>query len=213
MDRMEILLYVIILGLVVNLMANMIWKYIPGSDKNIDKIVTAVLIFICILLVVYVRKTPSKELSQQHRSGPTKIIETKNKANQLITIIKEQQRKNVKESWGELAYQCFTDDDLARFIKNKRIEQIIESLKRDPNFLDVVSAIRQMKPSERKKLLHAADKPLRPTWAELGRISREGQTEAGQEAEKMIATAIVKLVKELVNMPEAEFLALYDNQT
>jgi predicted small secreted protein len=128
--------------------------------------------------------------------------EPKNKPEQLISIIQEQQRKNVKESWGELAYQCFTDDDLARFIKNKRTEQIRESLKRDPEFLDVVLAIRQMEPSERKKLLISADKPLRPTWAELGRISREGQTEAGQEAERMIATAIVKLVKELSSISE-----------
>jgi len=149
--------------------------------------------------------------TQRHESKTLPRREPKNKPEKLISIIQEQQRKNVKESWGELAHQCFTDDDLARFVQNRRIEQITESLKRNPEFLDVVLAIRQMEPSERKKLLISADKPLRPTWAELGRISREGQTEAGQKAEKMIATAIVKLVKELVNMSEAEFLALYND--
>ncbi|MDP6420784.1 MAG: hypothetical protein QF672_05595 [SAR202 cluster bacterium] len=57
----------------------------------------------------------------------------------------------------------------------------------------------------------SADKPLRRTWAELGRVSREGQTEAGQEAERMTATAIVNLVKELVILPQDGFGALYDN--
>ena len=157
---------------------------------------------------------------QIHQTSPTILHqesktlspqEPKTKPEKLISIIQEQQRKNVKESWGELAHQCFTDDDLAHFVQSKRTEQITESLKRNPDFLDVVSAIRQMKPGERKKLLISADKPLRPTWSELGRISREGQTEAGQKAERMIATSIVNLVKKMVNMSEAEFLELYND--
>lgn len=136
---------------------------------------------------------------------------TNAKPEELISIVQEQQRKNVRESYGELAHQCFTEDDLTRFVQTTTTERITGSLKRDPRFLDVVLAIRDMEPGERSTLLISADKPLRPTWAELERISREGQTEAGQEAEKMIATAIVTLVKELVKMPEAEFLGLYDN--
>lgn len=65
MSRMEIILYLIILGLVVNLIANMIWKYIPGSDKNIDKIASAVLILICVLLVVFIKQDTSREDSCQ----------------------------------------------------------------------------------------------------------------------------------------------------
>jgi hypothetical protein len=130
---------------------------------------------------------------------------------ELISIVQEQQRKNVKESWGELAHQCFTDNDLARFVRNKTTERITDSLLGAPEFLDVVLAIRKMELSKHKKLLISVDKPLRPTWAEFGRISREGQTEAGQDAERMIATAIVSLVKELVGMPEAEFLSLYND--
>lgn len=159
-------------------------------------------------------KSQINQLSSSTQQQEPKTLppqELKAKPEELISIIQEQQRKNVKESWGELAHQCFTDNDLARFVQNKTTEQITESLKRNPEFLDVVLAIRQMEPSKRKTLLISADKPLRRTWAELGRISREGQTEAGQEAERRIATAIINLVKELVNMPEAEFLALYND--
>lgn len=135
--------------------------------------------------------------------------ELKAKPEELIAIIQEQQRKNVKESWGESTYQCFTDNDLSRFVQNRIAESVVNSLRRDPKFLDVILSIRKMEPGKRLDLLISADKPLRRTWAELGRISREGQTVAGQEAEKMIAKEIVNLVKKLVSLPEAEFLALY----
>ena len=40
MNKVEILLYAIILGLVVNLLADMIWKYLPGSNRHLDKLIT-----------------------------------------------------------------------------------------------------------------------------------------------------------------------------
>jgi hypothetical protein len=133
------------------------------------------------------------------------------KPEQIISIIQEQQRKNVKESWGELAQQGFTDDDLNRFVQTRTTERITDSLKRDPRFLDVVLAIRKMEPSKRSALLISAEKPLRPTWAELGRISSEGQTEAGQKVERMIATAIINFVKELVKIPDDKFVDFFNN--
>ncbi len=142
-------------------------------------------------------------------SAPTRHS-TGAKPEQLILIIQEQQSENVRESYGELAHQCFTDDDLTRFVQTKTPETITDSLKRDPQFLDVVLAIRVMQPGQRAELLKSVNRPLRPTFGALGRISREGQTEAGQKAEVMIAGAIVNLVKELVNMPEAEFFGLYE---
>jgi hypothetical protein len=36
-------------------------------------------------------------------------------------------------------------------------------------------------------------KDTKKTWAELGEITIEGQTDAGQQAEKMIAQAVVEL--------------------
>ena len=124
------------------------------------------------------QQTASGELQTESKTLPSR--EPKVKPEELISVIQDQQRKNVKEIWGELAHQCFTDDDLARFVQNKRTEQITESLKRAPEFLDVVLAIRQMELSERKKLLVSADKPLRPTWAELGRISLKGRLKQGK---------------------------------
>jgi hypothetical protein len=159
-------------------------------------------------------KSQINQLSSSVQQPEVKTLlprEPRAKPEELIPIIQERQRNNVRESWGELAHQCFTDNDLARFVQNNATERITESLKREPEFLDVVLAVRQMEPSKRKTLLISADKPLRRTWAEMGRISREGQTEAGQEAERRIATAIVNLVKELVNMTEAEFLAFYND--
>jgi hypothetical protein len=132
------------------------------------------------------------------------------KDEQLIPLIQQEQKLRVKESFGEFAGQCFTDDDLKRFIDSKTTESIKDSLRRSPQFLDVVSGIRQMEKGRRAALLLAADKPLHPTWGELGRISREGQTDAGQKAEKMVSSAIVRLVKELLELPNEQFLKLYE---
>ena len=142
---------------------------------------------------------PKTETSQKYSVKPE----------QLISIIQKQQRENVKESWGKQENQCFTSSDLDRFTQNQTPRRITESLKNDPEFLDVVAVIRTMEPGAQMKLLQAADKPLRPTWEELGRTSREGQTETGQEAERMIATAIVDLTKELIKLPEDRFKELY----
>lgn len=163
--------------------------------------------------VEYLRRQIDQPRSGTEQAEPRSVVarEPKAKPEELISIIQEQQKKNVRESWGELAHQCFTDNDLARFVENKTTERITDSLKRAPRFLDVVLAIRKMQPGGRSALLISADKPLRRTWTELGSISREGQTEAGQDAERMIATAIVNLVKKLANMPEAEFVALYND--
>lgn len=54
--KLQFFLYTIILGLVLNLLANMIWKYIPGTDLYIDKIVTAVLISICVMLLMFYKE-------------------------------------------------------------------------------------------------------------------------------------------------------------
>jgi len=52
MKTKEIILYGIILGLVVNLIANQIFKFLPDA-KHVDFIFTIVLIIICVLLIVF----------------------------------------------------------------------------------------------------------------------------------------------------------------
>jgi len=131
------------------------------------------------------------------------------KIGELITIIEELQRSEVKQSQNE--FINFSADDLEHFKNNKVAEGAALSLKTDPHFLDVVSAIRKADPSSRSTLLRTADKPLRKTWRELGRITTEGQTDAGQEAEKFIAKSVLELARELVGLTDDEFLRLYDD--
>jgi hypothetical protein len=78
MNRMEVLLYVIILGVVVNLIANMIWKYIPSTDKHLDKIVSAILICICILLLIFVRQNVAGESHDKSRTTQSRDTTIKN---------------------------------------------------------------------------------------------------------------------------------------
>ena len=122
----------------------------------------------------------------------------------LKYIIKEKQSIYVKESYGESASQCFTDVDLKKFIEKKKVDEIISDLRKDERFNKVISALRSMEATERDKLLSECGKTYKPTWEELGNISKDGQTDSGQKAEKMISTAIVKLARELIKQPRTE---------
>lgn len=150
-----------------------------------------------------------RSAGNQTAAGNSSPVSPTANPNDLIAIIKDQQKKNVKESSGEQAWQAFTTDNLNDFREKKTAESITDSLKHDPSFLEILRAIRGMEPGERSKLLLSADKPLHRTWAELGHIGADGQTEAGQQAERIIARAIVDLVEQLVQLPQQEFLKLY----
>lgn len=131
------------------------------------------------------------------------------KPDELVKLIKEQQATYVKESWGTYDYQCFTDNDLNNFINSRIPERIANNLRSDNHFIDIVLSIKRMPPSEWQELKKVSLNTYKPTWGQLGSISREGQTEAGQKAEKMIAKAIVDLASELLNRPEEEIRRLY----
>lgn len=215
---MEIFLYVIILGLAIGLITSIISGLITQKDnkkKDNKKIINWILgvsIVICILLVIYHKdESSAKKTSYQTAIEDTifqvrlqKILEKvlQKNPNQLIIIIKDQQRINVKESCGEFDYQCFTDRDLEKFKKDNIVDDLKVTLTRDNNFLEIVLAIKIMQPGERDSLLDTAARTCKPTWAQLGRISCEGQTEAGHTAELMIAQTIVELVKELYSLSE-----------
>jgi hypothetical protein len=118
----------------------------------------------------------------------------------LIDLIKREHNKNVKKSTGTMAYQCFTDDDLARFRASGRAKKVVEGLKTDKEFIAVVAAIREMPEESRRELLAKARGTALPTWAQLGYIDPEGkgQTEAGQTAQLAISAAIVEAVQEML---------------
>lgn len=63
MNSIQIILFVIILGLVVNLLANIVWKYLPGTDKHFDLYITIVLITICVLIIVF--NKPDKSMQAE----------------------------------------------------------------------------------------------------------------------------------------------------
>lgn len=207
---MDVLLYVIILGLVLNLLANMIFKYLPRMENRVDIWATCAMVVICVLLLINNSRRGSIPLptnSNSHATDPTRDPHSQDpsvpdssrgKSWELIDIIKQQQRNNVRESYGILAGQCFTDEDLDRFNAAGVARTIAEKLKQDKQFIEVVSAIKKMDPSERQKLLNTCLQTYHQTWQQLRRISSAGQTEAGQQAEREIAEAIVNAVKELI---------------
>ena len=136
-------------------------------------------------------------------SGGNPPLPTKVNPELLINKITQLQRANVRDSVGKQAGQCFTEVDLDKFKAEKKTAQIVGQLEKDKDFLAIVDSISEMKPEERTALLDRALGNYRKTWAELGldpdsspkEKLREGQTEKGQEAEKLIAEAVVDLVR------------------
>jgi hypothetical protein len=119
----------------------------------------------------------------------------------LIAIVADLQRSYVRESFGELAGQNFSDQDLSRF-QNDRIPIVItDSLRHDARFLSTVLGLQGADAAVQQRILREANRPLHRSWTEIGRISREGQTEAGNRAERLIAAAVVALAQELLRIP------------
>lgn len=120
------------------------------------------------------------------------------KAEDILLIIKQQQLVNVKESYGERSGQNFSAIDLKTFIDSNYVGKITNELRKDRWFIETVNAFRAISASETSTILNNARLVRRKTWTELNAISREGQTEDGAAAEKMIAEAIVSLVNTML---------------
>jgi len=116
----------------------------------------------------------------------------------IIDIIKAKQKLYVRESWGERASECFTNDDLERFHNSQTVKKIVDNLRKDKTFLSAIQALKALSPKQRDELLEKAASTYKPTWAQLGKIDRSGQTDAGQQAEKEIAAAVSGLCRELL---------------
>lgn len=170
---------------------------IDSSEKQIDELKSEV-------------KGIHNTISSSNLSGSEQLsVSVKVQPEKLIEIIKQQQALYVKESWGSEAYQCFTDDDLKKFKESKVTKKITQELKTNNKFIDVVLAIKTIPKGNWQDLKESSLITFKPTWSKIGKISREGQTETGQQAEKMIAKAIVDLVVELVNQSEENIKKLY----
>lgn len=122
----------------------------------------------------------------------------------LEQVIKQEQQQYVRESYGTERYQCFTDDDLTSFKGKNTLADIEQRLRQSRDFIKIVQGLKAKPEPERHALLLAARNAYQPSWEELGRISSEGQTRAGQEAQRMICTAIVDLTDKLLTLPNEE---------
>lgn len=128
------------------------------------------------------------------------------KPNGLVEKIKQIQREYVQDSTGTEAGQCFTDNDFKQFISDRKTAKIVERLQKDNDFKALLNAIKDMNPEQRADLLDRALNTYRKAWSEL-RLNpntasadklREGQTEAGMKAERLIAQTVVDLVKKMI---------------
>lgn len=129
--------------------------------------------------------------------------------NDIVKLIKNAQQQNVRESFGKWEGQCFTDRDYDAFRRSERPQRIARNLKGNRKFICAVIALKAMPEKERVRFIEGCRRPLRPTWAQLGRISREGQTVAGQQAELEIADAVADTALELLKLSHDDLLTLF----
>jgi hypothetical protein len=125
---------------------------------------------------------------------------------QLANFIKAAQDR-VKLSNNE--NDCFTEADLIPY-KEKVVQgQVVNELMNNNSFIDLIISIKSMPASARQTLLTTSREIAKPTWAQLGRISSEGQTVAGRKAELYIAEAIVDRIKEEIKLSVDELKKKY----
>lgn len=114
---------------------------------------------------------------------------------ELLEVIRTQQALYIRASWGVEASQNFSAADLEEFHSKQMRTKIADELKADPRFQALALAIRLLPATERDNILRDAATNYRSTWIKIGKIDPLGQTEAGQQAERELAEAIVKLVR------------------
>jgi len=127
----------------------------------------------------------------------------------VVEAIKRAQENYVRLSYGELAHQCFTEADYQTFVAEQRARKIATGLKGDRKFMEAILALKAKSQPERAQFIEECRRPLRLTWSQLGRISREGQTDAGQRAELDIANAIADTAFELCKLTDQELFNVF----
>ena len=118
-------------------------------------------------------------------------------AESLIEIIRASQKRYVRESWGERSSECFTSLDLDNFHDSNVVKRLVEEMRKNKKMIAVSESLKNLPIPLREDVLEKATSTYKPTWAQIGKIDRRGQTEAGQQAEKEIASAIVTLASDL----------------
>src|ERR1700733_15001007 len=73
----------------------------------------------------------------------------------LADVIRWQQGLEVRQSVGELDFQCFTDSDLQVFIARDRPRRVVDELRSAPDFLEIAHALRLLPSVERTSVFEA----------------------------------------------------------
>jgi hypothetical protein len=133
-------------------------------------------------------------------AGPQTVPNLAAKPENLGVFVYRVQRQYVRLSVGELAHECFTDADLRRFEKSGVVAKVTAAAKGSAELAGIAAALKALPRGEQTRWLEGARRHYHPTWAELGRIARDGsgQSWAGQRAERAIALAIVAVVEEIM---------------
>jgi len=122
------------------------------------------------------------------------------KPENLVVYLERSQRQYVRLSTGELAHECFTDADLAQFMRGKVAQGVAAEARASAEFKAIVGSLLALPVTDRTRWLDQARRHYHPTWGQLGRITRDGsgQTDAGQHAERVVAAALTAVAEELL---------------
>ena len=182
-----------------------------GPLSNFGKILSGVIGVLALTTSVYIYLhsqptlpcTSQPQGAAQDSASPPAPADTNKVKLELINLIKNKQHA-VRDSTGLNNYDNFTRQNLDQFKRDRVPEHIADDLKNDERFEDLVSQIKSLNPDDRQKVLDAAETTYRLSWSQLGlnpatasaEDLKRGQSEAGSEAERMIAESIVNLIRE-----------------
>lgn len=140
---MNTVLYVIIFTIVLNLIGNLIWKYIPKTKKGVDLWISFALISICVLLLInnkenlnpisdFYKKTATDTIKQPEQQQTPKKNESFDSTNisstesqkKLIVKIQQENKKRIAEinSDNHIRQQSTSiklDSDLDNIVQHK----------------------------------------------------------------------------------------------
>ena len=117
--------------------------------------------------------------------------------NYFITIIHDLQHKYVKDSKGQLDYECFSEKDLEKFIESEVLEDINNECSKNDVFKSYVHLFRMQAIAMQYRIVMSCWNAYQYTWSDLGNISELGQTVAGQKAQRLIANEVVAVILKL----------------
>lgn len=125
----------------------------------------------------------------------TAIGGLKNDPVSLIEVIKIKQKRHVKQSFHE--GNCYTLEDLDELRNGDVLETMAKNLRENPDFQKIVSEIRKMPAENWNNLKQEAQSVFSPTWQDREAVGPPGQTQAGQDGEKLVGKTIVDLVTQM----------------